>query len=105
MPHLSTGTRGPEPKVDLLEVVECILYKLKTGCQWRLLPIKQSSLLSAALTERAHAAWGGLRMAVPDEQDWRASLFQTERALPVRRPTSTKSALLATKARVELSAH
>ena len=41
LPHLSTGTRGPDPKVDLLEVVECILYKLKTGCQWRLLPIKQ----------------------------------------------------------------
>ena len=41
LPHLSTGTRGPDPKVDLLEVVECILHKLKTGCQLRLLPIKQ----------------------------------------------------------------
>ena len=41
LPHLSTGTRGPDPKVDLLEVVEGILYKLKTGRQWRLLPIKQ----------------------------------------------------------------
>ena len=41
LPHLSTGTRGPDPKVDLLEVVECILYELRTGCQWRLLPLKQ----------------------------------------------------------------
>lgn len=41
LPHLSTGTRGPDPQVDLLEVVECILYKLKSGCQWRLLPLQQ----------------------------------------------------------------
>lgn len=41
LPHLSTGTRGPESKVDLLEVVEGILFKLKTGCQWRQLPVKQ----------------------------------------------------------------
>ena len=41
LPHLSVGTRGPEPTVDLLEVVETILYKLKTGCQWRQLPLKQ----------------------------------------------------------------
>ena len=26
LPHLRTGTRGPDPKVDLLEVVECMLY-------------------------------------------------------------------------------
>jgi len=41
LPHLSAGTRGPDPAVDLLEVVEWMLYKLKTGCQWRLLPLKQ----------------------------------------------------------------
>ena len=39
--HLSAGTRGPTPTVDLLEVVEWMLYKLKTGCQWWLLPLKQ----------------------------------------------------------------
>ena len=27
--------------MNLLEVVECMLYKLKTGFQWRLLPLKQ----------------------------------------------------------------
>ena len=41
LPYLSMGMRGPDPKVDLLEVVECIWYKLRTGSQWRLLPIKQ----------------------------------------------------------------
>lgn len=33
LPHLSTGSRGPEGSVELLEVLEAILYKLKTGCQ------------------------------------------------------------------------
>ena len=41
VPHLSIGTCGPDPSADLLEVVETILYKLKTGCQWRQLPLKQ----------------------------------------------------------------
>ncbi|MGI4737498.1 MAG: IS5 family transposase [Janthinobacterium lividum] len=41
LPHLSTGTRGGACRVDLLEVVEAILFKLKTGCQWRQLPVKQ----------------------------------------------------------------
>ena len=41
LPHLSVGSRGPQLKADLLEVVEAILYKLKTGCQWRQLPVKQ----------------------------------------------------------------
>ena len=41
LPRLSTGTRGCSCRVDLLEVVETILFKLKTGCQWRQLPVKQ----------------------------------------------------------------
>jgi transposase len=40
VPHLSKGKRGPEPGVDLVKVVQAILYRLKTGCQWRMLPIK-----------------------------------------------------------------
>ena len=52
LPHLSAGARGPDPTVDLLEVVECILYKLKTGFQWRLLPLKQF------FTDQA-LAWSG----------------------------------------------
>ena len=41
LPHLSLGTRGPACRVELPDVVEAILYKLKTGCQWRQLPVKQ----------------------------------------------------------------
>ncbi|MFN3590453.1 MAG: IS5 family transposase [Spirosomataceae bacterium] len=41
IPHLSVGSRGFEPKVPLVELVEAILYRLKTGCQWRELPTQK----------------------------------------------------------------
>ena len=37
LPHLSVAKRGYVSKSDLLEVIQCILYKLKTGCQWHML--------------------------------------------------------------------
>lgn len=40
VPHLSKGERGPEPGVDLCDIVQVIFYRLKTGCQWRMLPVK-----------------------------------------------------------------
>jgi len=40
IPHLSTAKRGFKTRSCLIEVVNCILYKLKTGCQWHLLPVK-----------------------------------------------------------------
>ena len=39
MPYLSTAKRGFTSKFDLVEIVNAIIYKLKSGCQWRLLPI------------------------------------------------------------------
>jgi putative transposase len=30
--------RGPKSRVDLRNVVNAIFYRLRTGCQWRLLP-------------------------------------------------------------------
>jgi len=39
LPHLSVARRGYASKSDLLEVIQCILYKLKTGCQWHMLPV------------------------------------------------------------------
>jgi transposase len=41
LPHLSKGKRGFKAKVDLSKVVLLILKRLKTGCQWRELPIKE----------------------------------------------------------------
>lgn len=41
VPHLSVGKRGPKLQVKASEIVSAILYKLKTGCQWRELPTKE----------------------------------------------------------------
>ena len=38
LPHLPKGKRGFASRVPLTELVECIFYRLKTGCQWRQLP-------------------------------------------------------------------
>jgi len=38
--YLSQGLRGPTCRVAYWEVVNAILYKLKTGVQWHLLPVK-----------------------------------------------------------------
>lgn len=40
-PHLQFGNRFKNVKVYDYQVVQAILYRLKTGCQWRELPIKQ----------------------------------------------------------------
>ncbi len=34
LPFIPKNRRGFSPKVDLSEIVQCILYKLKTGVQW-----------------------------------------------------------------------
>ena len=41
VPYLTTGSRGFEPKVPLCQIVMLILYRLKTGCQWRYIPLKE----------------------------------------------------------------
>ena len=41
VPHLNFGKRGPGLKVKCSALVSAILYRLKTGCQWRQLPVKQ----------------------------------------------------------------
>jgi transposase len=41
VPHLIVGRRGPEISVPIEDLVMAILYRLKTGCQWRYLPMKE----------------------------------------------------------------
>src|ERR1043165_2688024 len=53
IPHLSKGERGPEPQVSLVDVVRAILHRLKTGCQWRFLPVKE-------FFEPGAIKWGGV---------------------------------------------
>lgn len=39
MSYLSVTKRGFSSKFDLVEILNAILYKLKIGCQWRMLPV------------------------------------------------------------------
>lgn len=38
VPHLSVGRRGTKVGVELWRMVAAILYRLKSGCQWQMLP-------------------------------------------------------------------
>jgi Transposase and inactivated derivatives len=40
VPYLAVPKRGFKTKSDIAEIVNCILYKLKTSCQWHMLPVK-----------------------------------------------------------------
>ena len=41
VPYLSKGKRGFKSKTPLYQIVMSILYRLKTGCQWREMPLRQ----------------------------------------------------------------
>jgi len=37
LPHLSMAKRSYVTKSYLAEALQCILYRLKTGCQWHII--------------------------------------------------------------------
>ena len=41
LPHLTQSRNGRPSRADPVELIEARLYKLKTSCQWRYLPVKQ----------------------------------------------------------------
>jgi len=41
LPHLSQEKRGFKSKFDLIKIVQLILKRLKIGCQWRELSLKE----------------------------------------------------------------
>lgn len=45
-PHLKFGNGQKNTKVKAYQVIHAILYRLKTGCQWRELPMKQFFTIS-----------------------------------------------------------
>lgn len=53
VPHLSKGKRGPKPAVKLADIVRAILHRLKTGTQWRFLPVNE-------FFEQKAIKWGGV---------------------------------------------
>jgi len=42
LPHIPKGKRGKEAE-NIVGVLQAIFYRLKTGCQWRMLPMKEFS--------------------------------------------------------------
>lgn len=50
---MSKGARGPKPKIELADIVRAILHRLKTGCQWRFLPLGE-------FFEKDAIEWGGV---------------------------------------------
>lgn len=40
LPYLSTAKRGFVTQSCIIEIINAILYKLKTGCQWQFLPVE-----------------------------------------------------------------
>lgn len=41
IPRLNIGSRGKTKDVPTLAIVQAIVHRVKTGCQWRYLPIKE----------------------------------------------------------------
>ena len=41
LPYRTQPQLGGPSRVDRVELLEALLYQLKTGCQWRSLPLKQ----------------------------------------------------------------
>jgi transposase len=42
LPHLSTAKRGYVSEIPLYKIFNYIIYKLRTGCQWELLPMDKT---------------------------------------------------------------
>ncbi len=55
LPHLSVAQRGYPTKSELVEIVNAILYKLKTGVQREYLPV--SSLFSEVVLSYKSVFW------------------------------------------------
>ena len=54
VPYLSVGKRGIKVGVELWRIVWAILYWLKSGCQWRMLP------LSVYFEGKSKLGWKGV---------------------------------------------
>lgn len=53
IPHLSKGEGGPKPGVKVTDLVRAILHRLKTGTQWRFLPV-------GVFFQKGAIQWGGV---------------------------------------------
>lgn len=72
LPHLSVAKRGFKTKSCLIEIVNNILYKLKTGIQWYMLPVK--SLFSDRVLSYKTVFWHFRKWC--KKGDWQISWIQ-----------------------------
>jgi len=71
LPHLSVAKRGYATKSQLVEIVNAILYKLKTGIQWEYLPVR--SLFSEVVLSYKSVFWHFRKWC--KKGDWQDSWF------------------------------
>jgi transposase len=50
VPYLSVGRRGTKVKVEVWRIVAAVLYRLKSGCQWSMLPTEKFFTSQHSLT-------------------------------------------------------
>ena len=43
-PHITSGRRGPKPKISYFKMFNYFLYLMHTGCQWYQLPIEKDPI-------------------------------------------------------------
>lgn len=43
-PHITSGLRGPKPKISYFKMFNYFLYLMHTGCQWYKLPIDKDKI-------------------------------------------------------------
>ena len=70
VPALPVHCRGRPIASDLTEIVEAILYKLKTGCQWRYLPVKQFFTAASLSWQGVYARFNTWRKDGSWKQGW-----------------------------------
>lgn len=87
---------GPRRSVNLREVVNALLYKQFTGCQWRMLPhdLPPRSTVSGYFQRWSRSGtWAQVRMVLSG-RDGRRGLTQNGRAGVVHRAVPTPQAAL-----------
>ena len=61
LPYLTQSRNGRPSRVDPVELLEAMRYKLKTGCQWCYLPIKQFFAAAALTWQGVYARFNAWR--------------------------------------------
>lgn len=97
VPYIPKNKRGFPPSVSIVEIVNAILYKLKTGVQWRYLPVKALFLESIfswqsvyyhfrkwSLSEAWHSCWVTLLKRHKKELDLSSVDFDGSHTTAVR---------------------